>query len=47
MWSESVNVLASTTKSKGFGDDFDDERPGGDPAGATFEETLEEPSCVN
>jgi len=28
--------------SQGFGDDFDDERPGGDPAGATFEETLED-----
>ncbi|CAK0909560.1 unnamed protein product, partial [Prorocentrum cordatum] len=26
----------------GNGDDFDDERPGGDPAGATFEETLED-----
>ena len=24
------------------GEDFDDDRPGGDPAGATFEETLEE-----
>lgn len=27
---------------QGYGDDFDDERPGGDPAGATFEETLED-----
>mmetsp|Transcript_99362 Transcript_99362/g.206976 ORF Transcript_99362/g.206976 Transcript_99362/m.206976 type:complete len:755 (-) Transcript_99362:277-2541(-) len=28
--------------STGYADDFDDERPGGDPAGATFEETLED-----
>lgn len=28
--------------SNGYADDFDDERPGGDPAGATFEETLED-----
>lgn len=27
---------------QGYGDDFDEERPGGDPAGATFEETLED-----
>lgn len=27
---------------QGYGDDVDDERPGGDPAGATFEETLED-----
>merc|ERR1719174_3389568 len=29
-------------RAEGYGDDFDDERPGGDPAGATFEETLED-----
>ena len=36
---------STTKKPVGFrwgGDDFDDDRPGGDPAGATFEETLEE-----
>lgn len=31
-----------TRPSQGYNDEFDDERPGGDPAGATFEETLED-----
>ena len=30
------------TQARRGGEDFDDDRPGGDPAGATFEETLEE-----
>lgn len=37
------NCAADCTRpGQGYGDDFDDERPGGDPAGATFEETLED-----
>jgi len=37
------NCTADCTRpSQGNGDEFDDERPGGDPAGATFEETLED-----
>jgi len=37
------NCTADCTRpAQGYGDDFDDERPGGDPAGATFEETLED-----
>lgn len=37
------NCTADCTRpAHGYGDDFDDERPGGDPAGATFEETLED-----
>jgi len=37
------NCTADCTRpTHGYGDDFDDERPGGDPAGATFEETLED-----
>jgi len=37
------NCAADCTRpSQGYGDDIDDERPVGDPAGATFEETLED-----
>jgi len=37
------NCAADCTRpSQGYGDEFDDDRPGGDPAGATFEETLED-----
>lgn len=31
----------------GLAEDFDDDRPGGDPAGATFEETLEDLSSLD
>eukprot|EP00928_Gymnodinium_smaydae_P070510 TRINITY_DN54328_c0_g1_i1.p1 TRINITY_DN54328_c0_g1~~TRINITY_DN54328_c0_g1_i1.p1 ORF type:complete len:718 (+),score=118.74 TRINITY_DN54328_c0_g1_i1:56-2155(+) len=37
------NCAADCTRAdRGLGDDVDEERPGGDPAGATFEETLED-----
>lgn len=37
------NCTADCTRpAHGYGEDFEDERPGGDPAGATFEETLED-----
>lgn len=42
------NCTADCTRSaQGYGDDFDDERPGGDPAGATFEETLEDLNALD
>jgi len=37
-----ANCAAACTRPARGGDELDDERPGGDPAGATFEETLED-----